>query len=316
MLGLARAAGSPISRPISPIPTPCHPCCVPRHPRGSRRKRPPAVGRAHGKRRVLAEGNALRIERVVIVAAILAGVVHRCVYGWFTPFWLDEAYTGVIASQSTLSGLIDWCRHELSGPFYYVSMWLWEKLAGNGDTALRLPSLFASLAAIALIVFWGSANRRERLLWAAMTAVWLPGLVFVAQARPQALLFLLATAQTIAFLRCVEARSPRWLTVWSAIGAALLLTHIYAAAIIGLQALCLIWWFRDRPRAFLPSLAIFALVAAWLPFQLAFLFDFLKPGMAWYPVSGPAEALRLPYHLFGVNVMAFAVIAAAAIILA
>lgn len=264
----------------------------------------------------MAPRTVTRIEYAAVALALVAGIAHRAIFGWYSPFWLDEAYTGVIASQPDIASLIDWCRHELSGPFFYATIWLWEKIAGDGDLALRLPSLVASLGAVALIAIWGGADRRERRVWAALTMVWLPGLVFVAQARPQALLFLLATAQTIAFLRCVAARASRWLTLWSAVGALMLLTHIYAAAIIGLQGLCLLWTFRDRPRALWPSIAIFAVVAAWLPFQLAFLLDFLKPGMAWYPVSGPAEAFKLPYHLFGVNVMAFAVVAIVAVVLA
>jgi uncharacterized membrane protein len=136
----------------------------------------------------VAESTAPRIEYFVLAAAIVAGIAHRLIFGWFAPLWLDEAYTGVIAAQPGIAGLIQWCRQEMTGPFYYAGIWMWEKLAGDSNLALRLPSLIASLGAIALVAAFGGSNRRERLLWTGLTAIWLPGLLFVAQARPQALL--------------------------------------------------------------------------------------------------------------------------------
>jgi hypothetical protein len=256
-----------------------------------------------------AEIRAPRVERYILAAAILVGVVHRLVFGWSAPLWLDETYTAVIASEPDVHGLFLWCRNELSGPVYYAGMWLWEKLVGDGNFALRLPSLIASLGAIALIAVAGGPNQRERRLWAGLTAVWLPGLLFVAQARPQALLFLLATVQAIAFLRCIDRRSPRWLTIWSAVSALMILTHLHATAIIGLQALCILWTFRPRLREVWPSIAIFAIVALWLPLQLSFVAGILKPGAALYPVLGLKDLLKIPYYLFAANVAAFAVVA-------
>ncbi|MBC9034093.1 glycosyltransferase family 39 protein [Sphingomonas sp. JC676] len=256
----------------------------------------------------MAETTAPRIEYFVLAAAILVGIAHRLIFGWFAPFWLDEAYTGVIATQPSVAGLIQWCRHEMSGPFYYGSMWVWERFAGDSNLALRLPSLIASLGAVVLVAAYGGSNRRERWLWAGLTAIWLPGLLFVAQARPQTLLFLLATAQTIAFLRCIDTRSPRWLTIWSAIGALMILTHIHAAVITGLEFLCILWTLRPRLREIWPALAIFGCVAAWLPLQLPFMTGILKPGAAWYPVLGVRDLWRVPFYLFGANLAAFAIV--------
>lgn len=264
----------------------------------------------------MAEASLLRIERILLGAAILAGVGHRLVFGWQAPLWIDETYTGVIASQPTVAALVDWCRHELSGPVFYAGMWLWEKVAGNGDFALRLPSLLCSLAAIALIAVWGGRDRRERWLWAALTAVWLPGLMFAAQARPQALLFLLASAQAIAFLRCAEGLSRRRLAIWALMGALMVLTHIHAAVITGIQLLCLAWLHRDRLRAFWPVAAIFVPVAAWLPLQLPFMLGFARPGVAWYATLSASDLWGTPWILLGANNAAYAVTAMVLLVLA
>lgn len=257
-----------------------------------------------------------RFERILIGVALVAGILHRLVYGWFAPLWLDESYTGVIASQANFAGLWDWCRHELSGPTFYGIAWLWAKVAGNGDIALRLPSFVFSVGAVAVAAAWGGPDRRERLLWAAFTAVWLPGLMFATQARPQALLFLLATVQAVAFLRCIDDRSPRWMTAWAMAGAMMLLTHIYAAAIVGLQGLCVVWSYRNRPKALWPLLVPFAIVAAWLPMQLPFVLNFLKPGVASYAMLGSGNLRSIAYDLLGLNDIAFAILLAVAAILA
>lgn len=253
--------------------------------------------------------SALRIERAAIVAALAAGVAHRLLFGWEAPLWLDEAYTGVIASQPDLAGLFAWCRQELSGPFFYATLWAWEKLAGDSNFALRLPSGIASFAAIALIASSGMPDRRERWIWAGLTAVWLPGLMLAAQARPQAILFLLATLQAVAFLRCVEAPRSRWLVLWSAMGACMILTHVHASVITGLQLICLAWVHRTRLRDLWPIVPAFIPVAAWLPLQLSFMTGILKPGAAWYPLLGIADLLRVPVYLFAANLAAFAVVA-------
>ncbi|MEO5866815.1 MAG: glycosyltransferase family 39 protein, partial [Sphingomonas sp.] len=252
---------------------------------------------------------------MAIAAALIAGLIHRGVFGWYAPLWLDETYTGVIASQSSFAGLVEWCRHELSGPIFYGGMWLWTKVAGNGDVALRLPSLICSLGSVATIAAFGGNNRRERLVWAALAAVWLPGLMFAAQARPQALLFLLATVQAIAFWRCMTAFSSRLLMIWAAAGALMMLTHVYAVVITGLQCLCIVWTFRARWRDCWPVLIMAVIVAAWLPQQLSFMMDFMKPGVAWYPKLQFSDFWMLPLVLIGDSRASFVIVAAAIAIL-
>ena len=239
------------------------------------------------------------IERIAVAAAMTAGLYHLLVFGWKGPFWLDEAYTGTIASQATLDGFIRWCRHELSGPIYYGVLWLWEKLVGNGDTALRLPSLFLWIGAVLLMALHKGQNLRNRLLWAGLAAVWLPGLPFAAQARPQALLFLLGTAQAIAFLRCMDGLSGRWLAGWSLFTMLLLMTHIDSAPIGGFQFLFLIATYRARLLEFWPALAVFLVAAAWLPFQVRIFSAFLKPGVASYAVLEPNYLWYLQFDLLG-----------------
>ena len=103
---------------------------------------------------------------LLIGGALLIGISGRILYGNGAPFWFDETFSGVIASQPTFGRLLDWCLNELTGPAYYMPLWLWAKVAGTGDAALRLPSLLLSIATPLLILWRGSRNRDLRLFWA------------------------------------------------------------------------------------------------------------------------------------------------------
>ncbi len=137
---------------------------------------------------------------VMLVLALSVGLLNRLLAGWQAPLWYDETWTAAIATQASFVGLIRWCLEDPNGPVYYVLVWCWEKLAGPGDTALRLPSLLFSLAAPALLWRQGHPDRDTRRLWAGLAAVWVPGLLFANEARSYTLLLLLGSAQAIAFL--------------------------------------------------------------------------------------------------------------------
>lgn len=240
------------------------------------------------------------IETMAVAGAMIAGAYHLLLFGWKAPFWLDEAYTGTIASQPTIEELIRWCRHELSGPIYYGALWLWEKVAGNADTALRLPSAAMWVGAVLLMAVHKGQGLRDRLLWAGLAAVWVPGLAFAAQARPQALLFLLATAQAIAFLHCMDRPTWKAMGLWSLFTTLLLMTHIHAVLIGGIQFLFLVVAYRSRLLEFWPAFLIFLIAAAWLPFQLGIISAFLKPGVASYAVLVAADLWVIPLDVLGV----------------
>ncbi|MCA1654835.1 MAG: hypothetical protein LC656_11900 [Sphingomonadales bacterium] len=100
---------------------------------------------------------------LLFLAALPLGIDARISAGWFLPLWFDEVFTGTIAGQATAAGLLKWCLSELTGPAFYVPMWLWAKVAGVGDGALRAPALALSIAAPLLIAWRGHPDRRVRL---------------------------------------------------------------------------------------------------------------------------------------------------------
>ena len=96
-------------------------------------------------------------------------------------------------------------------------------------------------------------SRAAAIAWAALLFLWLPGAIFAAQVRPYALLFLAATAQTIAFARLIDQPTLRRAFAWTACASLTILTH-YMGATLGLaQGLLLVAALR---RPITPSASI------------------------------------------------------------
>lgn len=238
-------------------------------------------------------------ERALLLGAIALGLMLRMVMGWQAPLWLDETYTAVIAGQQTAPDLYGWMRRELSGPVFYGLAWLVAQVIGLSDFALRVPSLLFALAAVLLVAWRGHEDMRVRLVWAALLALWWPGVFQASQARPQALLIFLAVIQAIAFLRAWKVDDARWTWTWAGATALMLLTHIYAAVPSGLMFLALAWSVRHRWRVHTPALAVFVPVVVWYAAQIPFYMSFARPGVVTHPPLGPSDILAFAPDLLG-----------------
>ncbi|GGA57648.1 hypothetical protein [Sphingomonas psychrolutea] len=239
----------------------------------------------------------------MLAAAFVLGVAGRLAYSWNAPFWFDETFSGVIASQRDAASLLSWCLHELTGPAYYMPLWAWEKLAGNSDLALRLPSLFCALAAPILIAAGGSRDRDLRVFWATLVLLWLPAQVVAFEARPYPQLFLLGTAQAIAFLRLMQQPDRTRAAWWAGWAACAILTNYNAVVIAGVQGLLYLAHHRRAAVATWPALLAFVPVAAWIALHVGFLMTLAAVhGQAYAPLplsqvaTIPALLFGLPFH--------------------
>lgn len=223
---------------------------------------------------------------LLAIIGIVLVLVRAIVPGWATPLWLDESFTGAIATAPNMSVLIDWCLHELSGPVYYGFIWFWAQMFGASDFSLRLPSLlFAGLAPL-VILRWGHAERDVRISWAMMLGLWLPGSFYASEARPYTLLILLAVLQAIAFVRLIDSGGRHRAIVWAVMSAAVVLTHFHATIITVIQALLYLVLRRHKIARTWPAALVLVPVGIWMWFHLPFLLAFAQPDVAWYnPIS-------------------------------
>lgn len=237
---------------------------------------------------------------LVTAAALLLGITYRLACGIDVPLWLDETFPAEIASQHNIADWLSWCLNELSGPVYYGTLFLWEKLAGNGNVALRLPSLIFSIVTPLLILWRGHPDKQVRMLWAGIVALCLHGFDSATEARPYALLFLLATGQAIIFLRLIAAPRLGVAFAWTTLSVLMVLTHYHAALICGLQGLAYLAICGRRAVATWPALLPLLPMAIWMYFHLPLIFSFASPDTVWYHVLDAGSLWLVPALVTGV----------------
>ena len=246
------------------------------------------------------------------MAALVLGVAARVQYGRGMPLWFDETFTGTIATQPTPSALVRWCLTELTGPFFYGTMWVWVKAVGAGTAAMRLPSVLASIAAPLLLAAWGHPDRRLRLLWASVALLWLPIIALTNDARPYPLLFLLGCVQATVFLRLMRAPGTRLALAWACITAMMVLTHYSALAVGGAQGTIYLLAHRHRAFATWPAIAPFLPTAAWMAYHLPYLVGTTMSGGGHMPNSPIGILADVPAGLFGTGAIGIVVLGAIA----
>ena len=214
---------------------------------------------------------------------------------------LDETFTATITGQRHLTDFVREARRDVAAPLYYTIL---RFIPGSSNVALRLPSLLFLVAAAALPVAWPirGQSRESAWAWSAMLFLWLPGAIFAFQARPYALLFLTATAQTIAFARLIEAPSLRRAFAWTACASLTLLTH-YMSATLGLaQGLVLLAVMGRRALPLWPALLVLLIPAAEAVTHLQVLLAVATGDANWFP---PVTFANLStYVIYGIGAFA------------
>ena len=236
---------------------------------------------------------------ILLILAFVAGFARRALVGWDAPLWLDEAFTGAIAVQPSFSGLVRDCLNELGGPVYYGFIWAWEKLLGPSNLSLRLPSFIFSVLTPLLVLWRGHPDQKVRLFWAAMIALWVPSFYFSTEARPYALLFLLATGQTILFRRLLDVPSLGRACAWAGLSVLLILTHYHALVLAALQGFAFLVLKRRTAIAAWPASLIFVPMLVWMAFHLPVHMRFSDPQIAWQKVLPPSSVQAFPDLMLG-----------------
>jgi mannosyltransferase len=184
----------------------------------------------------------------------------------------DEAVTAARVLQPSLGATWDAIvGGERSPPLYYLLAWPWSKLFGTGAVGLRsLSAVFGTLTVpIAYRATVEFARPRAGLIAAALVAL-NPYLVWYSQeARSYALFVLFSAVALVYFARSLRAPSRRSLTLWAIASALALLSHYFAAFLIGPQAVLLLLADGRRRRTVVAVTAIAAIGLAVIPLAVA-----------------------------------------------
>ncbi len=238
-------------------------------------------------------------QAILLGLAFVIGVPTRLMSGYGLPLWFDETFSAVIATQPNLGSLLRWCLNELTGPAYYVPLWIWVKAFGASDVALRAASMACSLAAPLVILRYGSADRLLRVFWCAIVLLWLPALIFANDARSYAQLFLLGSVQAIAFLHLIRGPCTRRALSWTCVSVLMVLTHYYAIPIVGSQGVLYLLLGRQRAIKTWPAFLPVLLLLGWMAVHLPFVFGLSAACAASCYAPTPNLLPLIPLLMFG-----------------
>ena len=215
-----------------------------------------------------AEGRARRWWADPVLAGLVLLALGLRAWGiGAQSLWYDEWLT----SEAVDGGLSDLLTHvadrEGIPPPFFALVWLWTRVAGHGEVALRALPLVAGVATVPVAYALGRALRPGRAAsrLAALLVAVNPMLVWYSQeARPYALLALVGGLSLLAAVRAGRApdgdrRAPGW---WALACAVAVAVHYFAAFLVVAEAAALVLARRERWRTWALALVPAGLVLA------------------------------------------------------
>ncbi len=209
------------------------------------------------------------IEAWITGALVVIAAAIRIVVLGDQSFWQDEALTAYEA-QLPLGAMINTVVHvETTPPLYFVVIWAWAHVFGNGDVALRAVSLLAGVALVPISYLAARDLISPRAgVFAAAFVTFNPFLIWYSQeARAYMLLAALCGGSFLWFVRARRDPAARNLAWWAAWSSLALATHFFAGFLVAPEALWLLWSARNR-RAGAAVGAVALVQVAMLPFAL------------------------------------------------
>lgn len=200
-----------------------------------------------GVRRTRGAPAAPRGDRIGLGLAAIVGValVARFATLDVQSLWFDESVTASLVKRSLGNMLATIPNSESTPPLYYVCAWLWTRLWGSSEFALRSFSALCGTAAVPVFYAVGRRmlSQQTGLTVAALGAV-SPLLIWYSQeARAYALFVLLTAGALLFFLSVRDAFSRRHLAFWAVLSALALATHYFAIFLVLPEA---VWLLRAR----------------------------------------------------------------------
>lgn len=232
---------------------------------------------------------AVRVADRATAAVIGLTLVAAALRFWrigHQSFWYDEAFTVVLVHRSPSAMLSLLPKTELTPPLYYCVAWVWVRIFGYGEAALRSLSALAGVATVPAVYAAAKEliSRRAGLVAAALAA-FNPLLIWYSQeARSYSVLVLLATLSLVAFAHVRSPRpSVRWIVAWFVLASLTLATHYFGALAVVPEAIWLLWVHRRDRRVLLAIAAVAAVGCGLLPIALTQRQN--ANWIAWWPLN-------------------------------
>lgn len=258
-----------------------------------------------------------------LCAAIVLGVIYllcmRLYLAATMPLWLDETWSGMIASRSDWFSFWREAWLDCNPPLYYIFLYGWVALFGESNLALRLPAFLFMIAAAFLPWLWRPTGLTKfgAGLFAALLLLWQQALLVMTDARGYGLLILLATASCLVFVKLLHNPTRGRAAAWVALGTLMFLTHYYSGVLAMGQALVLIFRHRMAVLRLWPAAFIALPGLGWFFYHLPRLSDYAREDVIWYPPTTILSTLgHLEFIVAGSNLVPFAAVAVILILMA
>lgn len=202
------------------------------------------------------------LEAAGWAALLIAAFGMRLLAAQETPLWFDEIYTLWIA-RLPIPDLLRHVAADIHPPLHYLLAWGWRALAGEGDVAFRLLSVFAGVLGVAALVGAGRElfSRTAGWIAAALLALHPAHVAFSAEARSFALLFLMLSLSTWLAWRWLERARGRDAAAYAIVAALALYTHYLAGVVLAFVAAWGLFALRRTPRRIAAWIGLHAAVA-------------------------------------------------------
>jgi 4-amino-4-deoxy-L-arabinose transferase-like glycosyltransferase len=254
---------------------------------------------------------------IALASVLVLALVLRLVDLGGESFWNDEAFTWWWIQQPLGDLWGPNAAQETNPPLYYTIAWFGRRLFGDGEAALRLPSVLFGTLGVGAVFLLGRAvgGTPAGFLAALLTAAAAPHIYYSQEARTYALLSLLGTLAVLGLLSFFRHAAPAggarrpgvWglaLYVLATIGA--LYAHNTAVLLPLIANIAALGWWLAGPRSlrtaalWLGANLLVLLAWSWWLSRFAGLIDD-APSLEWMSQPSPGWAMRDFVRLYGLR---------------
>ncbi len=247
---------------------------------------------------------ALALHYLLLGGIIVAGSLIRLTGLNRQSLWFDEADVVVRAQRPLDEVLRTFTAAGENGPVYNLFLWLWIRVAGVSEIAVRFPSAMAGAIAIPLIYLLGTrlAGRTAGLVAAGLLAVSPYHVWYSQEAKMYAFVVVLALLSCLSLFEALNRNTwAAWIT-YIAITSLMFYTHVTTVLVFVAQSLCVLatlYMWQGRRRRWLISAA--ALTVPYIPIALWALTVVGGGAHLWQPSVSLWDAIRIIGVKFAAN---------------
>ncbi|MFH0702033.1 MAG: glycosyltransferase family 39 protein [bacterium] len=221
--------------------------------------------------------------KLYLIVAVLIGIFIRF-YGLdIQSLWLDEIYSTVASSSSSISKMfINWILTDVHPPLYQLFIYYWIKIFGNSEIAVRLPSAIAGTLSIFLMYFLSKrvfnkyiATSATILISFSYTAIW-----YSQEARSYGFLLLFSTVLTLLWLdilkEIAELKANK-LIIYTFVSIITAYLHYFGAVLVFFQIIYLLfitlfWFKKEAIKILISGFIIICVFLAWFSIHFVFIY--------------------------------------------